>query len=123
VIAGLCIILMISLVFSASPSIPDLTIITRAFSHNTEHSFYQIFLVILSLLATWSIESSVNFDLHEWHIYLIIIGFYFVFKFGFRLIKHIFYSLYEMKTKRIDIRNFQNKKIIYRRRKLWKTLR
>ena len=122
-ISILCIILMISLVLSAAPSISDLTIIPKAFSYDTEHSLYQILLVILSLLATWSIEVSVNFDFHEWHIYLIITGFYFVFKFGFRLIHNIFYSLYERKTKRIDIRNFQSKKIIHRRRKSWKGLR
>lgn len=122
-IFAFCVFLMISLFISAGPSISDVTMIPKAFSYDMGHSLYQILLVILSVLATWLIEFSSKYLFHEWHIYLIITGFYFVFKFGFRLIKNIFYSLYEMKTKRIDIRNFQNTKIVHRRRKLWKTLR
>ena len=117
------IILMISLVISAGPSISDITMIPKAFSYDTQNSLYQVFLVTLSILATWLIEFSSKYLFHEWHIYLIIISFYFVYKFGFQLVKYIFYSLYEMRTKRIDIRNFQNQKIVHRRRKPWKTLR
>ena len=114
----LCIFLMISLVLSAAPSISDLVIIPKAFSYDTGHSLYQILLVILAILSTWLITFNQYF--HEIFIYLIITGFYFVFKFGFRITRNVFYSIYTKRTNRIVNPIIQNKGILYRRRKLWK---
>jgi len=120
----LSIFLLISLVLSAGPSFSDLAIIPKAFSYDVNNSLYQILLIILSILTTWLIVFSFNIQfLHEIIIYLIIAGFYFVFKFGFRLTINVFYLIYEKHTNRIDKRNVQNRGILKRRRKPWKPMR
>ena len=117
-IFALCIFLLVSLTLSAVPSIADLVIIPRAFSYDSGHSLYQILLVILAILSTWLITFNQYF--HEIFIYLIITGFYFVFKFGFRITRNVVYSIYTKRTNRIVNPIIQNKGILYRRRKLWK---
>lgn len=110
-IFGAGIVVMISIALSAVPSLSDLAMIPKAFSNNTQHSLYQIFLVSLAILFTWLIESFVKYEFHEWHIYLIITGFYFLIKYGFLLINHVAFLIYERKTHRPGLRNFQDKRI------------
>ena len=118
------ILLLISLVLSAAPSFSDLAILPKAFSYDVDNSLYQILLIILSILTTWLTIFSFNMQfLHEIIIYLIIAGFYFVYKFGFRLARNVFYSIYEKKTNRIDKKYIQNRGILKRRRKPWKPMR
>ncbi|MFX0030944.1 MAG: hypothetical protein ACFE8B_17150, partial [Candidatus Hermodarchaeota archaeon] len=120
----LCVFLMITLVLAASPSVADLVIIPKAFYYDISNSLYQILLILLSLLTTlFTVFSLDLLFLHEIIIYFIIAGFYFMFKYGFRLIRNVFFAIYERKTNRIDKPIIQNKGILYRRRKPWQTLR
>ncbi|MFX1530214.1 MAG: hypothetical protein ACFFBC_03795 [Promethearchaeota archaeon] len=118
------IFLLISLALSAAPSISDLKIIPKAFFYDVDNSLYQILLVILSILTTWLTIFAFNLQiLHEIIIYLIITGFYFMYKFGLRLIRNVYYSILEKQTNRIDIRYGQNRRILRRRYKSWKPTR
>ncbi|MFW9879655.1 MAG: hypothetical protein ACFFG0_41805, partial [Candidatus Thorarchaeota archaeon] len=118
------IFLLISLVLSAAPSLSDLAIIPKAFAFDVDNSLYQIFLVILSILTTWITVFAFNVHfLHEIIIYLIIAGFYFIYKFGFRLTRNVFYLIYEKHTNRIDKKYLQNRGILKRKRKSWKPIR
>jgi hypothetical protein len=95
----LCLITMISLVLSAAPSFTDLKMIPKAFQNDTNHSYYQIFLIIISILTTWIIVFSFNFQfIHEIFIYLIIVGFYFIFKYGFKFVLRIIQLFYRNST-------------------------
>ena len=92
----LCLFTMISLVLSAAPSFTDLKMIPKAFQNDSNHSFYQIFLIIISILTTWIIVFSLNFQfIHEIFIYLIIAGVYFIFKYSFRFIIRFFQRFYQ----------------------------
>jgi len=120
----LSILLLVSLVLSAAPSFSDLAILPKAFSYDVDNSLYQILLIILSILTTWLTIFSFNIQfLHEIIIYLIIAGFYFVYKFGFRLTRNVFYLIYEKHTNRIDKKYVQNRGFLKRRRKPWKPMR
>ncbi|MFX1592331.1 MAG: hypothetical protein ACFFCL_06520 [Promethearchaeota archaeon] len=90
----ICIFTMISLVLSAAPSFVDLGIILEAFRNDTHHSLYQILLISLSVLTTWIITFSCNIQfIHEIFIYLVIAGFYFIFKYGFKMTRYILHSI------------------------------
>lgn len=90
----ICIFTMISLVLSAAPSFADLALIPKAFQNNSRHSSYQILLLGFSILTTWLIFITYDIQLiHEIFIYLGIGGFYFVFKYGFKMIGYILYSI------------------------------
>ena len=94
--------IMVSIVLSAAPSFGDLAIIPKIFQNFPGHSLYQIFLLVISVLATWMIVEGYNIQaFHELVIYLIIASFYFGFKYGFKLIDRIYYSIqmkYRYKT-------------------------
>jgi len=118
------ILLLTTLALSAAPSISDLKIIPKAFFYDVDNSLYQILLVLLSILTTWLTIFSFKFHfLHEIIVYLIITGFYFGYKFGFRLIRNVYYSIYEKKSNRSDKGYVQNKRILRRRYKSWKPTR
>ncbi len=87
------IFIMISISLSAAPSFADFLIIPRTFLNNFNHSMYQILLIGLSFLLTFTVLTV--FDLkgfHEFLIYLIVTGFYFVFKYGFHFVGNLFYK-------------------------------
>ncbi|HEC37548.1 MAG TPA: hypothetical protein ENI29_04885 [bacterium] len=94
--------IMVSIVLSAAPSFADLAVIPKTFQNFPEHSLYQIFLLTISVLSTWMIVEGYNIQaFHEIVIYLIIATFYFGFKYGFKLIDRIYYSIqmkYRYKT-------------------------
>jgi hypothetical protein len=120
----LSVCLLISLVLASSPSFQDLKIIPRAFAYDVGRSLYQILLVIVSLFAT--VLLVVSFDilfLHEIFVYLIIAGFYCVFKFGIRLVRNGYLSIYLKRTNRIDKSFIQIKRNLHKRSNSWKMLR
>ncbi|MHA2037800.1 MAG: hypothetical protein ACXACX_15405 [Candidatus Hodarchaeales archaeon] len=89
----ICIFLMISISFSAAPSFADFLIIPRVFLNDYNHSMYQIFLIVLSFLLTFIVLTI--FDLqgfHEFIVYLIVTGFYFGFKYGFRFTVYLLHN-------------------------------
>ena len=93
VVFFICIFIMISISLSAAPSFADFLMIPKAFLNNFNHSMYQIFLIILSFLLTFTLLTV--FDLqgfHEFFVYLIVTGFYFGFKYGFRISGNLLYK-------------------------------
>lgn len=116
----LSILLMISLILSASPSFSDLALIPKAFSNNSDHSLYQIFLIVLASLMAWviliifQIPLDYKIIIHQIIFYFIVTGFYFIFKLGFKLI----FNIYNRRTNRIKSKNY-----VFRRYKAWKRTR
>jgi len=93
VVFFVCIFIMISISFSAAPSFADFLIIPKTFINNFNHSMYQVLLIILSFLLTFATLIIFNFQgFHELFVYLIVTGFYFGFKFGFRLTGNLLYK-------------------------------
>ena len=87
VVFTISVLVMISISLSAAPSLPDLSVIPKAFLNDTNYSIYQIFLLIMSVLITFTTLSVFNLHgIHGIYVYLIITGFYFGFKYGFRLL-------------------------------------
>ena len=81
VIAGF---ISISLLLTASPSSADFRFISHSFKNDPTHSWYQIFLVIISTIILWFILSAfqINFFL-DFFYYVAIAGLYFLLKFSF----------------------------------------
>jgi len=93
VVFFICIFVMISISLSAAPSFADFLMIPKAFLNNFNHSIYQVLLIVLSFLFTFTILTV--FDLqnfHEFFVYLIVTGFYFGFKYGFRITVNLLYK-------------------------------
>ncbi|MHA1987821.1 MAG: hypothetical protein ACW98D_14390 [Promethearchaeota archaeon] len=86
IVFAFSIFIMTSIALSAAPSFADFSMIAKVFLNNFNHSIYQILLIILSLLLTFTIISVFNLQgFHEFFVYLIVTGFYFIFKYGFRI--------------------------------------
>lgn len=86
-----CLFIVFSIIFSAAPSSTDLICIPRAFRENIKYSAYQIFLLILSILQVWWILLFLKIsNLHEVFIYLSIMFFYYLWKYGFKLISFLY---------------------------------
>jgi hypothetical protein len=83
VIAGL---VTVSVLMTLKPSHADLRWLTISFQNDSQHSLYQIFLVILSFLITWAIVGvyEIMFPV-EYLYYFLIILFYVLLKYGFIL--------------------------------------
>lgn len=107
-----CFFTMISLTLSAAPSFADLAIIPKAFQNDTNHSLCQILLIIFSVFTTWLLLVAYNLQfIHEIFIYLVIAGFYFTFKYGFKFTRNILHYFYQN-----SIENYrQPKKIRFKR--------
>lgn len=87
------IVVMISISLSAAPSFSDLTVIYRAIQNDPRNSFYQFIIVVFSFLTCWGIIEVFNlYFIHELFFYLLIATFYFLFKYGFKMIGYIIYS-------------------------------
>ena len=80
----LYIFIMFTTALAASPSFQDLTTVLKSFSYDVRYSFYQIFLVLISI-GTTLLVINVNqlVIIHEIYIYAIITFFYFVYKYSF----------------------------------------
>ena len=69
------IFIMISISLSAAPSFADFLIIPKTFLNNFNHSMYQVLLVVLSFLLTFTTLTIFNLqDFHEFFVYLIVTG-------------------------------------------------
>lgn len=93
--------IILSIIFSAAPSSADLVCIPRAFRENPNYSAYQLFLLNLSILMVWCILPSFgDISFHEAIIYLLIGVFYYLWKYGFKMINHLVqFSFLERKVK------------------------
>ena len=90
IIFFVCLFLILSIIFSAGPSSTDLACIPRAFRENPEYSFYQILLLFLSILMVWWIIPFFGQGtVHEAIIYILIGIFYYLWKYGFKVIRHL----------------------------------
>jgi hypothetical protein len=90
VVFMVCILIMISISLSAAPSFADFLVIPKAFLNDINHSMYQILLIVLSFLLTFITLTVFNLQgFHEFFVYLIVTGFYFGFKYGFRIIGNL----------------------------------
>ena len=87
VISAICVI---SILLAISPSQSDLFTVKFSFQNDPSHGFYQIFLVSISFLITWTIVGvySIIFPV-EYLYYFIIIGAYVFLKYNFILVKLI----------------------------------
>ncbi|KKN48863.1 hypothetical protein LCGC14_0648680 [marine sediment metagenome] len=87
VVFTVSVFIMISISLSAAPSIPDLSIILKAFQNDFYNSMYQIFLLLISFLSTFTIGSIFGLQgIHGLFVCLIVTGFYIVYKYGFRIV-------------------------------------
>ena len=94
VVFTISVLVMISISLSAAPSLPDLSVIPKAFLNDTNYSIYQIFLLVISVLTTITMLTAFNkLGIHGIYVYLIITGFYFGFKYGFLLFNILFNKL------------------------------
>lgn len=105
---------MASIVLAAAPSLADLIIIPRAFKEDPYYSLYQIFLTILSVATVWVIviEYQVSF-FHEIINYILIMIFYYIFKYSFRGLNELIYKLRFRNTiprNRIKYRAYRRKR-------------
>jgi len=108
------IFIMISISLSATPSFADFLIIPKAFLNNFNHSMYQVLLIVLSFLLTFTTLTVFNLlDFHEFFVYLIITVFYFGFKYGFQITGNL---LYKNRSTAKTLSNINNFKRYSRRR-------
>lgn len=114
VVFVLCIVIMISISLSAAPSFADLAILPKTFINDLNHSMYQIVLITLSFLLTFTTLAIFNLhEFHEFFVYLIVTAFYFGFKYGLRITGHL---LYKNKYSRELLSNRKNFRRYARRR-------
>lgn len=84
--------IILSIMFSAAPSSTDLINIPNSFINNPKYSAYQIVLLILSIFIVWIILSNLYVSkLHEIFIYLMIMVFYYIWKYSFKFINSMFH--------------------------------
>jgi len=113
------IFMMITLTFSAGPSIVDLANIPKAFLKNSDHSFYQLLLVSFSLLSTWLISIVYEFQYPEGMlVYLVIAGFYLIFKYSLRFINNFSYLIYSKFRPNHFMPPIKLRRILHKRRRL-----
>ncbi|KKN20418.1 hypothetical protein LCGC14_0935750 [marine sediment metagenome] len=87
VIFTVSVLIMISISLTAAPSFADLSIIPKAFLNDFNYSMYQVFLLLISSLLTFTLLSTFKLQgIHGLYVYLIITGFCVGFKYGFRFI-------------------------------------
>jgi len=98
-----CLFIIISIIFSAAPSSEDLKCIPEAFSENVGYSMYQILLLMLSVLLVWLIIPVLKQPyLHEIIIYLLIGIFYYIWKYGIKVVSFLYrFAIPNKKFKRI----------------------
>jgi hypothetical protein len=95
IIAAFC---CISIFLAISPSNADLSMLKQSFQNDPTHSFYQIFLIILSFLITWIIIVVHNLVFpFEFLYYFIIILSYIVLKYSLLFIKILIKKVYSRK--------------------------
>ena len=91
IIFFICLFIVLSIMFSAAPSSEDLRCIPRAFSENVGYSMYQTLLLILSVLLVWLIIPVLKQPyIHEIIIYLLIGIFYYVWKYGIKMVSFLY---------------------------------
>ena len=98
-IAIILIFIMVSIVLAAAPSASDILNIPGAFQEDPKYSCYQILLLILSIISVWilCILYQVTFY-HEIVNYLLIMIFYYGFKYGFIGIHKILLEIFSRKS-------------------------
>ncbi|MFW9895569.1 MAG: M50 family metallopeptidase [Candidatus Thorarchaeota archaeon] len=80
IIAG---IIAISILITSTPSRQDFRVMTHGFSHDPQHSLYQLILIITSILFTWGIVVLFNIIFPiEFLYYIIIIMWYITLKYS-----------------------------------------
>ena len=88
----LSLFIIVSIMFSAVPSSTDLKNIPNSFFNNPKYSAYQIALFILSILIVWIFLSNLHISkLHEIIIYLMIMVFYYIWKYSFKFVNSMFH--------------------------------
>ncbi|MFX1479453.1 MAG: hypothetical protein ACFFCI_15070 [Promethearchaeota archaeon] len=115
VLAGFC---SFSILITLAPSHGDLLGIKRGFQNDPQHSFYQIFLLILSFMMTWITVVAYHLRFtFEFIYYFIIILFYLVFKYSYILLRIILYRIrfhkgeipHKIRSKRFARRRYRPK--------------
>lgn len=86
--------IMVSIVLAAAPSFADLICIPKAFREDPYYSIYQVFLLLLSLLTFWIVVSLLQLTFfHEIIVYILIMIFYYSFKYSFKGINELIHKL------------------------------
>lgn len=87
IIFFICLFIVLSIMFSAAPSSADILCIPRAFRDNPSYSVYQILLLFFSILLVWLLIPFLEFlTIHETILYLSIMLFYYLLKYGFKAV-------------------------------------
>ena len=84
----------ISLIIGASPSLSDIACIPAAFSRDSTYSLYQIFLLGISILIAWGVTMAYSsYFFHEIVAYGLIMISYYGLKYGFKAVNGLLYRL------------------------------
>ena len=82
--------IVLSIIFSAAPSSTDLKCIPNALKNDPQYSFHQILLLLLSIFCVWLIMLNLKqLFLHEIIVYILVMVFYYIWKYGFRFLNYL----------------------------------
>lgn len=88
--------LMISLVLGSAPSMADLQQIASAFTYDLRYTFYQLFLLTISIFTVWMVVTTQQIPIiHESFTYLFILISYYVLKYVIRGVRGVFKSIFK----------------------------
>jgi len=116
------IFIMFSIILAAAPSIADIANIPKAFTNDICYSMYQIFLLILSIILLLVLVAEYNLSyFHEIVHYILIMVFYYFFKYSFRgfvKLTHIIHLKKDLLVSQTINQKLKNKKNTRQRHKL-----
>lgn len=115
IIAGL---LVVAVLLASTPSAQDFHMMKEGFNNDPKHSFYQIILLLLSLLLAWGIVILLSWQTIEFLYYITIIIWYFILKYSFIGIRGGFDKIrtrfgkeqYETRFRRFSRRRYKSSK-------------
>jgi len=95
-IAIFYVFLMVSLILGSAPSKGDLYQITSAFSYDIRYTFYQIFLVVISIFSVWIIITAQQIPIiHEIVNYIFILIGYYVLKYLIKGVNRVINGIFK----------------------------
>ena len=96
IVAIFYVFLMVSLLLGAAPSTGDLSQIASAFTYDIGYTFYQIFLVVISIFSVWIIITAEQIPIiHEIVNYIFILLIYYAFKYSFIGVNRLFHRIFK----------------------------
>jgi len=99
IVAIFYVFLMVSLLLGAAPSTGDLSQIASAFTYDIGYTFYQIFLVVISIFSVWIIITAQQIPIiHEIVNYIFILLIYYALKYSFTGVNRLFHRIFKNRS-------------------------